>query len=179
MTRYNEHSDVKSKFKEIDARLKTVERNQFGGATKDEIADIRTLAAPQNFVVTSEAFLDDTGTTNGRIRATWDAVTSVIDEEFSDVVQDVAQYELWGRPSVSGGIWRRLTASTETFGEFSPLPPGESWVFRVRAISRTSSAPGNYSQEVILTIAGDTDAPPTPSKPILTSRDGVISVQWD
>src|SRR5690606_1895971 len=169
MTRYNEPNNIPKAIKSLQKRLDSVERSQIGPQLLTEKSEMRTPAPPANFAVISRAVISETGEVTGAVRATWDAVT----EATFGTPLEIAHYELWARPVDGDQIWRRLTASTELFGEYSPLPSGTDWVFRVRAIARSSTSPGEYSAEVVSTIEGDTIAPPVPSAPDLSTRSSI------
>ena len=90
----------------------------------------------------------------------------------------IARHELQGRKV--GGEWKTLTSSDggAVIVNFSPLPTGESWEFRMRAVSAQGIS-GPYSEALLVSLPDDTTPPPIPSKPILSTRLGTVSVAWD
>lgn len=175
MTKYNEKLDIPTRFANLEKRLKRVEGSTVGPQTLVDKSDIRTLSAPQNLQIVSAVAFDETGGSYSKLTAVWDPVTeAVIGTDL-----EISVYELWARPNASGSLWRRLTAAPTTTAEYHPMQPGTSWKFKVRAIARASSAPGDWSEEVTSTMAGDTNAPDKPSTPVVSSRLGQVTVTWD
>lgn len=112
---------------------------------------------------------------------------AVIDAAFAPVVADTAgaaiavdHHELYARENVSGEPWRKLTDGTADSGRitYSPLPAGQDWQFKVRAISK-QGVPGEFTTPVTLTLAADTTPPNTPSTPVGNSRLGQMILSWD
>ncbi|MFI6485707.1 hypothetical protein ACIBH1_47915 [Nonomuraea sp. NPDC050663] len=135
----------------------------------------RTPAAPTGLVVDADAYLDEHGYARGLVVATWGAVT----QDIGGVALDSDGYELFARRDVPGQPWFLLAATQagDTDAARGPLPVGESWAFKVRAVYLGKKSA--FSSVVTVAIPDDPDAPPTPSTPDLASRLGVVHVAWD
>ncbi|MFI6485144.1 hypothetical protein ACIBH1_45050 [Nonomuraea sp. NPDC050663] len=135
----------------------------------------RTPAAPTGLVVDADAYLDEHGYARGLVVATWGAVT----QDIGGVALDPDGYELFARRDVPGQPWFLLAATQagDTDAARGPLPVGESWAFKVRAVYLGKKSA--FSSVVTVAIPDDPDAPPTPSTPGLESRLGVVHVAWD
>lgn len=139
--------------------------------------DLRTPAAPTGLSVTSVVYADTAGTLQGRVTASWSAVTAATD----GTAMIIGYYELWGR--TGGGDWGQITASTATTVTWAPFSMGANWEFMVRAAAASSPALGQYSATVAHTISSDIS--PTlststlPSNPALSSAAGLVTVTWD
>lgn len=90
----------------------------------------------------------------------------------------IARHELQGRGPLAE--WSTLTSSggTATVVNYFPLPTGQDWEFRMRAVS-AQGITGPYSEILQVTLPADTTPPPIPSKPFLSARLGTVSVVWD
>jgi hypothetical protein len=157
-----------------------------GGSTADggsgarpapEGPDTRRPAAPEGLVVDTVAYLDGDGAARGAITATWGLVTSATD----GTAMDVGRYELWWRPNEPGATWRRLTdvEHPDNVATASGFEVGAELAFAVRAVGSHNGLAGPLSAAYAVTIAVDAEAPPVPSAPRLSTRLGVINVEWD
>lgn len=72
-----------------------------------------------------------------------------------------------------------ITTSTVSSLRQDDLPPNSRWTFRARAIGQNSATPGEWSDEVTVTIIRDTLPPQQLTKPIATVTRGTITVVWD
>ena len=176
---------LNDRFLERELRLAKRTAGIVGGATADggsgaqpapEGPDPRAPAAPAGLIVDTHAYLDSDGAARGQITATWAAV----DQATDGTAIEVTRYELYQRPNVVGLSWTKLTETThpDTSATGSPYDVNTQWAFKVRAVSRAGVI-GPFSTPYAVTIAIDADAPPTPSTPILSTRLGVIHVEWD
>jgi hypothetical protein len=176
---------LNDRFLERELRLAKRTRGIVGGATADggsgaqpapEGPDPRQPAAPAGLVVATTAYLDSDGAARGQITATWGTVDTATD----GTAIEVAGYELYQRPNVVGLPWAKLTETQhpDNTATASPYDVGTAWAFKVRAISRAGVL-GPFSDPYAVTIASDAEAPPTPSTPVLSTRLGVIHVEWD
>lgn len=111
---------------------------------------------------------------------------SVLDVAFSPVGSGadgrplvVQKHELYGRRDVVGEVWRKITDAPAGIGRitFSPMPVGEKWQFKVRAIS-DAGVPGEFTDPYSLKLAADTIPPDQPEPPEATTRLGQIIVTW-
>ncbi|MDO5501028.1 MAG: DNRLRE domain-containing protein, partial [Propionibacteriaceae bacterium] len=91
---------------------------------------------------------------------------------------EVERYELAVGPNVEGAPWP-VRVFTTTRGAFDGAEPGAQARVQVRARGRYATAPGEWSETVVVTVADDTIPPPTPSDPVLLSAKGVVSGYWD
>ncbi|MEV1168624.1 hypothetical protein [Nonomuraea sp. NPDC049784] len=172
------------RFLERDIRLARRTAGIVGGSTADagsgarpapEAPEPRTPAAPAGLIVDPQAYIDEHGLPHGQVTVTWGAVT----QDVSGVALNVGGYELFMRVNEAGAPWF-LVASTEaddTTATYSPLVIGESYAFKVRAVNLGKAGP--FSSQVAVTIPDDTDAPPVPTAPQLSTRLGVVRVTWD
>lgn len=175
---------LNDRFLERELRLAKRTRGIVGGATAGgsgaqpapEGPDPRQPAAPAGLIVATTAYLDSDGAARGQITATWGTVDTATD----GTAIEVNGYELYQRPNVVGLPWAKLTETQhpDNAATASPYDIGTAWAFKVRAVSRAGVL-GPFSDPYAVTIATDADAPPTPSTPILSTRLGVIHVEWD
>jgi hypothetical protein len=176
---------LNDRFLERELRLAKRTAGIVGGATADggsgaqpapEGPDPRAPAAPAGLIVATTAYLDSDGAARGQITATWAAV----DQATDGTAIEVTRYELYQRPNVVGVAWTKLTETThpDTNATGSPYDVDTRWAFKVRAISRAGVI-GPFSQAYAVTIAADAEAPPIPSAPQLSTRLGVIHVEWN
>jgi hypothetical protein len=136
--------------------------------------DRRTPQTPAGLVADSDAYIDGNGMPRAAVTASWAPVTHATD----GTVLEGVSYILWGRPAVSGGVWRSLLTADATTVSTSPFDVGSSWQFRVQAVSQGGVASG-FSDAVTVAMEDDTTPPPPPSAPILTSKLGTVTVTWD
>lgn len=173
------------RFLERELRLAKRTAGIVGGATAGggsgaqpapEGPDPRAPAAPAGLIVATLAYLDSDGAARGQITATW----ATVDQATDGTAIEVTRYELYQRPNIVGLSWTKLTETThpDTSVTGSPYDVGTEWAFKVRAVSRAGVL-GPFSDPYAVTIAADAEAPPTPSTPILSTRLGVIHVEWD
>lgn len=78
----------------------------------------------------------------------------------------------------SGGFTQIATSGTSSL-RIDDLDPGSFWTFRARAHGLNSVTPGQWSDEVEVTILHDTLPPPQLTKPVATVTRGTITVTWD
>jgi hypothetical protein len=127
-------------------------------------------------IVATTAYLDSDGAARGQITATWGTVDQAVD----GTAIEVNRYELYQRPNIVGLPWAKLTETSHPDNSVtaSPYDVDAAWAFKVRAISRAGVL-GPFSDPYAVTIATDAEAPPRPSTPILSTRLGVIHVEWN
>lgn len=87
-------------------------------------------------------------------------------------------------------LGRRVVTPAENFKVIAQAPgsptelkaqdfiPGDPWEFKVRAIASNGVA-SVASASVFHSFGTDTEAPPAPSKPIVTTKLGTVTVKWD
>lgn len=107
----------------------------------------------------------------------WAAVSHATDDTAIDIGSYRVEYRknLAGAPWVSGGV---TDAQRLTIG-IGGLECGARYEFRVRAVPTYSDRLGEWSNVVVALVASDVTPPSIPSKPIPTSRYGIVDVQWD
>ncbi|MFE3461377.1 hypothetical protein ACFXKD_27855 [Nocardiopsis aegyptia] len=139
--------------------------------------DARRPAAPQGLIVDTTAYLDSDGAARGQITATWGLVDTAAD----GTAMEIGAYELYHRPNIVGAPWYKATETVHPDNTtwFSGYDVGTEWAFKVRAIGEHNSLPSLFSTVYAVTIAADADPPPVPSTPVLSTRLGVIQVEWD
>ncbi|MEV4806753.1 fibronectin type III domain-containing protein [Nonomuraea sp. NPDC049421] len=178
------HLVLNDRLLERDIRLARRTAGIVGGSTAlggsgarpaPETRPPRTPDEPAGLIVDSQAYIDTAGFARGQITATWGAV----ENDVAGVALDVSGYELYGRRNEVGLPWLLLavTEDDDTTATYSPLPVGEEWAFKVRAVN--NGRKGGFSAAVVQLIADDPDAPSAPSAPVLATRLGVVHVTWD
>ncbi len=139
--------------------------------------DHRTPKAVTGLVVATDAYISSRGTALGLATLQWAAVSQATDDTAIDISGYRVEYRknLAGAPWVSGGV---TDAQRLTLG-IGGLECGQRYEFRVRAVPTYSDKLGDWSNVVVALVASDVTPPSIPSKPILTSKLGVVDVQWD
>lgn len=139
--------------------------------------DHRTPKAVTGLVVATDAYISSRGTALGLATLQWAAVSQATDDTAIDISGYRVEYRksTAGAPWVSGGV---TDAQRLTLG-IGGLECGQRYEFRVRAVPTYSDKLGDWSNVVVALVASDVTPPSIPSKPILTSKLGVVDVQWD
>ena len=139
--------------------------------------DHRTPKAPTGLVVQTDAYISSRGTALGLATLQWAQVSQATDDTAIDISGYRVEYRknLAGAPWVSGGV---TDAQRLTLG-IGGLECGQRYEFRVRAVPTYSDRLGDWSNVVVALVASDVTPPSVPSKPVLTSKLGVVDVQWD
>ena len=139
--------------------------------------DHRTPKAVTGLVVATDAYISSRGTALGLATLQWAAVSQATDDTAIDISSYRVEYRknLAGAPWVSGGV---TDAQRLTIG-IGGLECGARYEFRVRAVPTYSDRLGEWSNVVVALVASDVTPPSIPSKPIPTSRYGIVDVQWD
>ena len=139
--------------------------------------DHRTPKAPTGLVVQTDAYISSRGTALGLATLQWAAVSQATDDTAIDISGYRVEYRksTAGAPWVSGGV---TDAQRLTIG-IGGLECGQRYEFRVRAEPTYSDRLGEWSPVVVALVASDVTPPSVPSKPVLTSKLGVVDVQWD
>nr|DAL82850.1 MAG TPA: FN3 [Caudoviricetes sp.] len=139
--------------------------------------DHRVPNAPTGLVVQTDAYISSRGTALGLATLQWAAVSQATDDTAIDISGYRVEYRksTAGAPWVSGGVTDALRLTLGIGG----LECGQRYEFRVRAVPTYSDRLGDWSNVVVALVASDVTPPSIPSKPILTSKLGVVDVQWD
>lgn len=148
-----------------------------GGGLPAPEKDHRTPKAPTGLVVQTDAYISSRGTALGLATLQWAAVSQATDDTAIDISGYRVEYRknIAGAPWVSGGV---TDAQRLTLG-IGGLECGRRYEFRVRAVPTYSDRLGDWSNVVVALVASDVTPPSIPSKPVLTSKLGVVDVQWD
>jgi hypothetical protein len=75
--------------------------------------------------------------------------------------------------------WLLMATATESGFRVDDFVPMSVWEFKARAISPSSSTPGNFSAVVTVLMEKDSTPPPQPTAPTLKSDRGVLRVEWN
>lgn len=145
------------------------------GAIPAPEKDHRVPKAPQNLSANSDAYINVNGYARGMVTARWDDVTLATDGTAMDITSYAVEY----RVNKTGHEWHSAGTTTEHTLSWSNLDCGVQILVRVRAVPSYSDQMGEWSSVFALTVAKDTTPPPVPSKPIISSELGVVSVAWD
>ena len=145
------------------------------GAIPAPEKDHRVPKAPQNLSANSDAYINVNGYARGMVTARWDDVTLATDGTAMDITSYAVEY----RVNKTGYEWHSAGTTTEHTLSWSNLDCGVQILIRARAVPSYSDQMGEWSSVFALTVAKDTTPPPVPSKPILSSELGVVSVNWD
>lgn len=145
------------------------------GAIPAPEKDHRVPKAPQNLSANSDAYINVNGYARGMVTARWDDVTLATDGTAMDITSYAVEY----RVNKTGHEWHSAGTTTEHTLSWSNLDCGVQILIRVRAVPSYSDQMVEWSSVFALTVAKDTTPPPVPSKPILSSELGVVSVAWD
>lgn len=148
-----------------------------GGGLPAPEKDHRTPKAVTGLVVQTDAYISSRGTALGLATLQWAAVSQATDDTAIDISGYRVEYRknLAGAPWGSGGV---TDAQRLTLG-IGGLECGQKYEFRVRAVPTYSDRLGDWSNVVVALVASDVTPPSVPSKPVLTSKLGVVDVQWD
>ena len=148
-----------------------------GGGIPAPEKDHRVPKAVTGLVVQTDAYISSRGTALGLATLQWAQVSQATDDTAIDISGYRVEYRknLAGAPWVSGGV---TDAQRLTLG-IGGLECGQRYEFRVRAVPTYSDRLGDWSNVVVALVASDVTPPSVPSKPVLTSKLGVVDVQWD
>lgn len=148
-----------------------------GGGIPAPEKDHRVPKAVTDLVVQTDAYISSRGTALGLATLQWAQVSQATDDTAIDISGYRVEYRknLAGAPWVSGGV---TDAQRLTLG-IGGLECGQRYEFRVRAVPTYSDRLGDWSNVVVALVASDVTPPSVPSKPVLTSKLGVVDVQWD
>lgn len=108
----------------------------------------------------------------------WTAPTTNTD---GSPLNDLRGYELFysGAPMLAEPWWQQVTPeSADEVATVGPLVTGRTYQFKVRAID-SSNTRSLFSDPISWTVPAPAQAPPVPSKPIVTTRLGTVTVSWD
>lgn len=146
-----------------------------GGTTASSDRDHRVPKAPHGLVVQTDAYIGSDGYAHGMVTASWSAVTQAT----NDTSIEISTYTVEWRKHVDGAPWHSAGTTDKTQLGFGGLDCGTQIEVRVRAVPTYSDKLGEWSSIVVVTVESDTTPCSVPSKPVLSSELGVVTVHWD
>lgn len=146
-----------------------------GGTTASSDRDHRVPKAPLGLIVQTDAYIGSDGYAHGLATAMWSAVT----EATNDTAIEISNYAVEWRKHVDGAPWHAAGTTDKTQLGFGGLDCGTQIEVRVRAVPTYSDKLGEWSETVVVTVESDTTPCSVPSKPVLSSELGVVTVHWD
>ena len=145
-----------------------------GGKAASE-HDHRVAAAPAGLTATTTAYLDSTGHARGLATVQCAAVTTATD----GTALEISGYTAEWRKHVDGAPWHAAGSTDKTTLGISPLDCGTQVEIRVRANATYSDQPGAWATPIVVTVENDTTPCSVPSKPVLSSELGIVTIHWD
>lgn len=146
-----------------------------GGTTASSDRDHRVPKAPLGLVVQTDAYIGSDGFAHGLATASWSAVT----EATNNTSIEISNYAIEWRRHVDGAPWHSAGTTDKTQLGFGGLDCGTQIEVRVRAVPTYSDKLGEWSSVFVATVESDTTPCSVPSRPILASELGVVTVHWD
>lgn len=145
------------------------------GTTVSTDHDHRVPKAPLGLVVQTDAYIGSDGFAHSLATAMWSAVT----EATNNTAIEISNYAVEWRRHVDGSPWHSAGTTDKTQLGFGGLDCGTQIEVRVRAVPTYSDKLGDWSAVVVATVESDTTPCSVPSKPVLSSELGVVTVHWD
>ena len=146
-----------------------------GGTTASSDRDHRVPKAPLGLIVQTDAYIGSDGFAHGLATASWSAVT----EATNNTSIEISNYAIEWRKHVDGAPWHSAGTTDKTQLGFGGLDCGTQIEVRVRAVPTYSDKLGDWSSVFVATVESDTTPCSVPSKPVLASELGVVTVHWD
>lgn len=146
-----------------------------GGGLPAPEKDHRTPKAVTGLVVQTDAYIGSDGFAHGLATASWSAVT----EATNNTAIEISNYAVEWRRHVDGAPWHAAGTTDKTQLGFGGLDCGTQIEVRVRAVPTYSDKLGEWSAVVVATVESDTTPCSVPSRPVLASELGVVTVHWD
>lgn len=146
-----------------------------GGTTASSDRDHRVPKAPLGLVVQTDAYIGSDGYAHGLATAMWSAVTEATD----NTAIDISNYSVEWKLHKDGAPWHSAGTTDKTQLGFGGLDCGTQIEVRVRAVPTYSDKLGEWSEVSVVTVESDTTPCSVPSKPVLSSELGVVTVHWD
>lgn len=137
--------------------------------------DHRTPKAPTGLVVQTDAYIGSDGFAHGLATASWSAVT----EATNNTSIEISNYAVEWRKHVDGAPWHSAGTTDKTQLGFGGLDCGTQIEVRVRAVPTYSDKLGEWSSVFVATVESDVTPCSVPSRPVLASELGVVTVHWD
>lgn len=145
------------------------------GTTASTDHDHRVPKAPQGLIVGTDAYIGSDGYAHGLATAMWSAVS----EATNDTAIEISSYALEWRKHVDGAPWHSAGTTDKTQLGFGGLDCGTVIEVRVRAVPTYSDHFGEWSEIVVATVESDVTPCSVPSKPVVSSELGVVTIHWD
>lgn len=146
-----------------------------GGTTASSDRDHRVPKAPLGLIVQTDAYIGSDGYAHGLATAMWGAVTQAT----NDTSIEIGSYAVEWRKYVDGAPWHSAGTTDKTQLGFGGLDCGTQIEVRVRAVPTYSDKLGEWSSVFVATVESDVTPCSVPSKPILSSELGVVTIHWD
>lgn len=146
-----------------------------GGTTASSDRDHRVPKAPLGLVVQTDAYIGSDGYAHGLATASWSAVT----EATNNTAIEISSYAVEWKLHKDGAPWHSAGTTDKTQLGFGGLDCGTQIEVRVRAVPTYSDKLGEWSSVFVATVESDTTPCSVPSKPVLSSELGVVTVHWD
>lgn len=146
-----------------------------GGTTASSDRDHRMPKAPLGLIVQTDAYIGSDGYAHGLATAMWSAVT----EATNNTAIEISNYAVEWRKHVDGAPWHSAGTTDKTQLGFGGLDCGTQIEVRVRAVPTYSDKLGEWSSVFVATVESDTTPCSVPSKPVLSSELGVVTIHWD
>ena len=145
------------------------------GTTASTDHDHRVPKSPQGLIVQTDAYVGSDGYARGLATVSWSAVAQATD----DTSIEIASYRVEWRQHKDGMPWHAAGTTDKTQLGFGGLDCGAQIEVRVRAVPTYSDKLGEWSAITVATVESDTTPCSVPSKPVLSSEFGVVTVHWD
>ena len=146
-----------------------------GGTTASSDRDHRVPKAPLGLVVQTDAYIGSDGCAHGLATASWSAVMQAT----NDTAIEISNYLVEWKLHKDGAPWHSAGTTDKTQLGFGGLDCGTQIEVRVRATPTYSDKLGEWSEAFVATVESDTTPCSVPSKPVLSSELGVVTVHWD
>ena len=146
-----------------------------GGTTASSDRDHRVPKAPLGLIVQTDAYVGSDGFAHGLATVSWSAVT----EATNNTAIEISNYAVEWRKHVDGAPWHSAGTTDKTQLGFGGLDCGTQIEVRVRAVPTYSDKLGEWSAVVVATVESDTTPCSVPSRPVLSSELGVVTIHWD
>lgn len=146
-----------------------------GGTTASSDRDHRVPKAPLGLIVQTDAYIGSDGYAHGLATAMWSAVTQATNNTAIEISNYLVEWKL----HKDGAPWHSAGTTDKTQLGFGGLDCGTQIEVRVRAVPTYSDKLGEWSSVFVATVESDVTPCSVPSKPILSSELGVVTIHWD
>lgn len=146
-----------------------------GGTTASSDRDHRVPKAPLGLIVQTDAYIGSDGYAHGLATAMWSAVTQAT----NDTAIEISNYSVEWKLRKDGAPWHSAGTTDKTQLGFGGLDCGTQIEVRVRAVPTYSDKLGEWSEVFVATVESDVTPCSVPSKPVLSSELGVVTIHWD